>query len=311
MHSSITVIAEKGETLIAVTFADRVRALRGDASRAPDGSIIIPVNAQADVERVWTLINDLLFYQGRSTFEIIVMVNNYRPDDPPVLDPFHQAGVRVVSCPDVRIPGIRVAVTARVHGARVAASSLTIHIDADCRVPNPTALLDWYVEQFAAGVSAAYTPVNFCDLSDDSATRARVAIHHLTRWFKRRVLGVPTIRGSNFAIDRELFIELFDAGYLPADFSIGPVLRARGMPVAYSNSPHLAVLTSGRYFERGWRELVRYLIYRLRYNVRMLRVRAGMTNPDDRQANNDRPYHIYRAQGSDSQDQAMKERQAP
>lgn len=300
---------EKGQTLNAVTFADRVCALRRDVSHAPDGSIVIPVNAQTDLERVWTVINDLLFYKGRYAFEIIVVVNNYRPDDPPLLDPFHQAGVRVVSCPDVRIPGIRVAVTARVHGARVAASSLTIHIDADCRVPDPTALLDWYVEQFAAGACAAYTPVNFCDLSDDSATRARVAIHHLTRWFKRCVLGVPTIRGSNFAIDRDLFIELFDARYLPADFSIGPVLRARGAPVAYNNSPRLAVLTSGRYFERGWRELVRYLIYRLRYNVNMLRVRVGMTNPDDHQANTDRPYRVYRVTGSDLQDQSRKEKQ--
>ncbi len=293
------------------TGASRMSRVRGDPSQPPDGSVIIPVNAQADLDRVWTVINDLLSYNGRRTFEIIVMVNNYPPDDPPALDAFHQAGLRVVHRPDVRIAGIRVAVTARVHGARVAASSLTIHIDADCRVPDATALLDWYVEQFAAGARAAYTPVNFCDLHDDAATQARVAIHHLTRWFKRQVMGMPTIRGSNFAIERDLFIELFDAGYLPADFSIGPVLRARKAPVVYSGSPRLAVLTSGRYFERGWRELVRYLIYRLRYNVQMLRVRIGMTNPDDRQANVDRPYQVYRAQVPDSQDQAMKERQAP
>lgn len=289
----------------------RVPRFRGDPSSRPDGSIIIPVNAQSDLECVWVVINDLLDYQGRYTFEIIVMVNNYPADEPPNLTAFHQAGIGVVSKPDVRLPGIRVAVTARVHGARVAASPLTIHIDADCRVPDPTALLDWYVEQFASGARAAYTPVNFCDLHDDAATQTRVAIHHLTRWFKRRVMGIPTIRGSNFAIDRDLFIELFDAGYLPADFSIGPVLRARNVPVVYNGSPRLAVLTSGRYFERGWHELVRYLLYRLRYNIQMLRVRVGMTNPDDHQANVDRPYHIYRAQGSDPQDQAMKERHAP
>jgi hypothetical protein len=104
---------------------------------------------------------------------------------------------------------------------------------------------------------------------------------------------------------------LFDAGYLPADFSIGPVVRARRMQVAYGNAPRLAVLTSGRYFERGWRELARYLLYRLRYNLRMLRMRAGMTNPDDSQANTDRPYRIYRSEGSGSGDSSMKERQAP
>ncbi|MBO9343927.1 MAG: glycosyltransferase, partial [Roseiflexus sp.] len=289
----------------------RMHAVRGDRSRQPDGSIIIPVNAQSDLERVWVVINDLLAYHGRHTFEIIVMVNNYPADAPPSLAAFEQAGIRVVSQPDVRRPGIRVAVTACVHGARVAASRLTIHFDADCRVPDPTTLLDWYVQQFAAGARAAYTPVNFCDLNNDSATQARVVIHHLTRWFKRQVLGIPTIRGSNFAIDRDLFIELFDAGYLPADFSIGPVLRARRMQVAYGNAPRLAVLTSGRYFERGWRELARYLLYRLRYNLRMLRMRAGMTNPDDSQANTDRPYRIYRSEGSGSGDSSMKERQAP
>lgn len=291
--------------------AAAMRRLRGEPSHRPDGSIIIPVNAQADLERVWMVINDLLGYHGRHTFEIIVMVNNYPPDDPPPLAAFHDVGVGVVSQPDVRLPGIRVAVTARVHGARAAAAPLTIHIDADCRVPDPTALLDWYVDQFAAGARAAYTPVHFCDLHDDAATQARVAIHHLTRWFKRQVMGIPTIRGSNFAIDRDLFIELFDAGYLPADFSIGPVLRARRTPVVYSGAPRLAVLTSGRYFERGWGELARYLIYRLRYNLQMLRVRAGMSNPDDRQANTDRPYHIYRARNADTHDQTMKERRVP
>jgi hypothetical protein len=192
-------IASPVETI----WSTRMHMIRGDRSRQPDGSIVIPVNAQSDLERVWVVINDLLAYHGRHTFEIIVMVNNYPADSPPSLTAFEQAGIRVVSQPDVRRPGIRVAVTARVHGTRVAASRLTIHFDADCRVPDPTTLLDWYVQQFAAGARAAYTPVNFCDLNNDSATQARVVIHHLTRWFKRQVLGIPTIRGSNFAIDRD------------------------------------------------------------------------------------------------------------
>jgi hypothetical protein len=58
--------------------------IRGDRSRQPDGSIVIPVNAQSDLERVWVVINDLLAYHGRHTFEIIVMVNNYPADSPPI-----------------------------------------------------------------------------------------------------------------------------------------------------------------------------------------------------------------------------------
>lgn len=268
--------------------------LRGVPDLAPTGSVIIPVNAQADLERVLTTVDDLLAYRGRHSFELLLMVNNYPASEPAPSAALEAAGLRVVCRPNVRVPGIRVAVAARVCGAREAASRLTIHIDADCRVPDATALLNWYVAQFAVGARAAYTPVGFCDLSDDLSTRARIAAHHGSRWLKRRVLGIPTIRGSNFAVDRDLFVELFDAGYLPADFSLGPALRKRGERVAYSGDQRLAVLTSGRYFERGWGELARYLVYRLRYNLAMLRVRAGAGNPDDLQANTNRAYQIHR-----------------
>jgi hypothetical protein len=274
--------------------ASRVTALRGDLAHPPHGSIIIPVNAQADLERVLTVVDDLLAYRGQHRFELVLMVNNYPASAPPPITTLVAAQLCVVCLPNVRVPGVRVAIAARVHGARAAAAPLTIHIDADCRVPDPTALLDWYVAQFAGGARAAYTPVGFCDLSGDWSTRARIAAHTLARWAKRRLLGVPTIRGSNFAIERTLLLDLFAAGYLPADFSLGPVLRARGEPVAYSGAARLHVLTSGRYFERGWRELARYLRYRLGYNLAMLRVRAGAGNPDDQQANTGRPYPIHR-----------------
>lgn len=268
--------------------------LRGDQLLPPDGSIVVPVNAQADMERVLTLVDDLLRYAGQARFEIVLVVNNYPAGTPPALAPLEALGLRVVARPDVRVPGLRVAICARSHGVRAAAAALTIHLDADCRVPDPTALLDWYVGQFRAGARAAYSPVGFFDLSGDASTRARIAAHHLARWFKRRVLGVPTMRGSNFALERALMLELFDAGYLPADFSLGPVLKARGERVAYGGGRALTVLTSGRYFERGWGELARYLSYRLRYNLTMLRARAGAANPDDAQHNTNRAYQIHR-----------------
>lgn len=72
----------------------RMPRFRGDPLSRPDGSIIIPVNAQSDLERVWVVINDLLDYQGRYTFEIIVMVNNYPADEPPNLTAFSSCGDR-------------------------------------------------------------------------------------------------------------------------------------------------------------------------------------------------------------------------
>ena len=36
--------------------------------------------------------------------------------------------------------------------------------DADCRIPNPTALFDWYAKQFERGARVAYTRVDYYDL---------------------------------------------------------------------------------------------------------------------------------------------------
>ena len=249
--------------------------LRGEPTAAPDASIVIPVNAEADLENVLHVIDDISRYEGGRTFEVVLVINNYPPDAPPEeLKTYALVGLRAVGVPSAWRSGEVVSFTARIPGAREAASPLLIHFDADCRLPNATALLDWYVEQFARGAAAAYTHVGYYDLRPLWSVRARIAAHHGARWAKRNILRIPTIRGSNYAVDRSLFLSLYEQGLLTDDLNVGPAVKASGRSVSYGNAGGLVVLTSGRRFRGGWLRLVRYLWYRARYNVRVLPVRA-------------------------------------
>ena len=260
--------------------------LRGDPSVAPDASIVIPVNAKADLERVLDVVADVSSYHGRHTFEVALVINNYPPDEPPnELRRYESSGLRVVAVPDAWRAGEAVCFTARIPGVRAAASDRVILFDADSRVPNPTAVLDWYVEQLGRGAAVAYTHVGHYDVRPMWSVRARVASHHLARWVKRVVLRIPTTRGSNYGVDRTVFLPLYDRGLLVDDLNVGPTVKAAGGRVAYSGSREVRVLTSGRKFSGGWRRLARYLRYRLLYNVRLIRRRD---DPTGRRAN---PYH--------------------
>jgi hypothetical protein len=244
------------------------------------------VNAKADLERVLDVVADVSSYHGRHTFEVALVINNYAPDEPPTeLRTYDHAGMRVLAVPDAWRAGEAVCFTARIPGVRAAASDRVILFDADSRVPNPTAVLDWYVEQFARGAAAAYTHVGHYDVRPMWSVRARVASHHLARWVKRVVLRIPTTRGSNYGVDRTVLLPLYDRGLLADDLNVGPTVKAAGRRVAYSGSRDVRVLTSGRKFSGGWRRLARYLRYRLLYNVRLIRRRDDSTG---KRAN---PYH--------------------
>jgi hypothetical protein len=263
-----------------------LRRLRGDPSVAPDGSIVVPVNAQADLENVLAILAEATRYRGKHSFEVVLVINNYPENEPPVeLESYGRSGMRVVGVPSAWRTGEVVSFTARIPGARAAASERTIHLDADCRIPNPSALFDWYLEQFARGAEAAYTHVDYYDLRPLWSVRARIAAHHLARWIKRVILRIPTIRGSNYAVDRTLFLRLYDQGLLTDDLNVGPSIKATGGRIAYSGASELKVLTSGRRFQGGWRKLAHYLRYRLLYNLRVLPVRPGQRG---RRRN---PYH--------------------
>ncbi|MGI8875047.1 MAG: glycosyltransferase [Egibacteraceae bacterium] len=256
--------------------------LRG-AGASPDASIVIPVNARADLGTVRSILGDIARYRGAHSFEVVLVVNNYEPRHPPAeAAAFEDAGARVVSVPDVWRPGEVVSFSARLPGIRAAVAEHVVLFDADCRVPDPTRLLDWYVERFALGFDAAYTHVDFYDLRDLASVRVKVFLHHLARRVKRVVFRVPTARGSNYAVRRSVLLDLYDRGLLADDLNVGPTVRSTGGRVAYSGSKKLAVLTSGRTFQGGWARILRYLRYRLRYNLAMLPVRHKDERP---------PYH--------------------
>jgi hypothetical protein len=250
-----------------------LKRLRGDSAALPDASVIVPVNAQEDLRNVLRIVEDVARYEGDATFEVVLVINNYPVDEPPPeLGTYAGAGIRTVGVPDVRRPGEVVSFTARVPGAREASSDVTIHFDADCRVPNSSALLTWYIERLRGGAQAAYSPVAYYDLRALWSVRARIALHRAARWTKRVALRIPTVRGSNYAIDRKLFLRLYDAGMLIDDLNVGLAVKTSGGSLAYSGDRELRVLTSGRRFKGGWLKLARYLRYRLLYNLRVLRV---------------------------------------
>jgi hypothetical protein len=252
-----------------------LKRLRADPRLPPDLSIVIPVNAQGDLDNVVNLLGDLSAYSGEHSIEVILVVNNYPPDKPPVeIDLFAAHGVRVVSVPDLRRPGEAVALTARIHGLRAATAETAYLFDADCRIPNPSALLNWCHDRCQHGAHAVYAHVGFHGLRGTRPNSARLVIHHGGRWIKRVLLRIPTTRGGSYGVNCAMMIDLYDQGALADDMNVGPAFKAFGGTVVYSGDRELMVLTSGRmHTGRSWLSLLRHYIYRIRYNLRVLPVR--------------------------------------
>ncbi len=243
----------------------------------PDMSVVVPVNAQGDLQNVRTLLGDLDRYQGPHSVETVLLVNNYPPGPPPPqVSELSQLGVAVVAIATTRKEGEAIVFSARMAGIRAARADYVINFDADCRVPNPTALLNWYVDEFNSGAQAAYTRVGHFDVEDALSVKSHFAVHHAARWFKRTVLRIPTTRGSNYAVRRDTMLDLHERGVLADDLNVGPTFKRLAGRVAYSSGKELEVLTSGRMFTRGWTGFLHYFMYRLRYNLRVLPVRPGV-----------------------------------
>ena len=263
----------EAQTMPRDELARRLQALAPAADAIPDVSIVVPVNAQGDLSNVERVLADISGYAGTRTIELILVVNNYVPEQrPDAIDRLSAMGVRVEAVPNIRTHGEAPPFSARLPGIRAARARAVVTFDADCRIPDPTALVDWYVDTFAAGARAAYTNVRYYDLREGWSIRARMAAHHGSRWVKRVVLRIPTIRGSNYAVDRELFLDLYERGMLAEDMNVGPAMHKFSGAIPYSGDPRHVVLTSGRMFRGGWRKLSRYLLYRLRSNLRVIPV---------------------------------------
>jgi hypothetical protein len=270
----------KEPTRIPGILADRIHQLRGRPDLPPEVSIVIPVNAQKDLLPLQRVLGDLARYSGGRPVEILLVINNYPPEEPPgEIEAYRQAGVRVLAVPRVVHTG-GVAMAARIPGVRAAQSQAVLHFDADCRIPHPDALIDWYIARLGGGDDLAYTHVDYTDLPPGLAVRARMFVHHASRWFKRSILRIPTSRGSNYAIRRDLMLDLFAQGRIPYDLHVGPAIKSLGGRIAYSGAKELVVLTSGRFFQPGWKVLIAYLIWRTGYYLRILRMKPKKVMPD-------------------------------
>jgi hypothetical protein len=181
-------------------------------------------------------------------------------------------GAIVLAVPNVRRPGEAVALSARMLGLPVAEAEYVVFFDADCRLPHATAVLNWYVRQFRSGVDLAYTRLDLCDIRPELSVRARVMAFHVANWFKRVVLRIPTLPGPSFGIRRTQMQQLYEQGYLADEMNVGPTVKAKGGRIAYGGSRSLTVLQSGSHVGPGWIRLLRYLLYRLDYNMRVLPV---------------------------------------
>lgn len=273
----------------------RLGALSPPAPGPADVTIAIPVNAQGDLGNVVSLLSDIAAYRGPHTVAIILVVNNYPERHPPAeIDEFRRWGVQVLAIPDVRRPGEPPGFSARLEGVRAAASDLVVVFDADNRIPDVTALLDWYVAQFRSGACAAYSHVAFYDFEESASIRVRFVLHHGARWVKRTLLGIPTTQGANYAVRRAVMLDLHGRGLLADEMNVGPTFKRLAGPVAYSGERRTCVYTSARMFPRGWRRIVPYYLYRLRYNLRVLPVRAGVATRTGRERDPVRRYENNR-----------------
>jgi hypothetical protein len=185
---------------------------------------------------------------------------------------YRELGLAVLGIPRVEHQG-GVAIAARIPGIQMAQSPKILLFDADCRIPNPTALINWYITKFEEGCDLAYTHVDYTDLPPGLSVKARMFVHHASRWFRRTILGTPTSRGSNYAIRKKLILDLFAQGRVPYDIHVGPVVKSIAGKIAYSGAKELVVLTSGRFFAPGWKVLVEYLIWRIGYYRRILKMK--------------------------------------
>jgi hypothetical protein len=270
--------------------ADAMQRLRGSTETQPTASVVLPVNAQGDAENALTLLDDLARYDGPHTLEVILVVNNYPEGaEPPEIELFARLGCVVIGEPSVRRPGYAVPLMGRIRGMHSAQSDWILLFDADCRIPDPRALVDWYVAALATS-PVGYSHVDFYDLPSHPSVRLRRLIHHGSRWTKRALLSLPTVRGSNYAVRRERFLAEFARGTIADDMNIGPVFRRAAESVAYSGAREHVVLTSGRMFAGGWRRLLSYAAYRLNYNLRVLPVRADAVRYTGKEKDSPRRY---------------------
>lgn len=267
---------------------------------SPDTAIIIPVNAQGDLQKVLDLLEDISQYQGEDRFHIILVVNNFDPEQPPTaeLELYEQLGVQTVSVPELGgHAGIPPALRARMYGLPYAKVRACCFFDADCRIPDPTSCLKWYCESFRdAEVMLAYTKIGYYNWPRRLGMRAWLLVHYTWRAFKRRCLRIPTPQGASYGIDRDLKKELFDGGYLADETAIGRLVKAFGHKTVFAGETSRRVMADGRMYQNAsaFRLFTGYAFRRLRINLNSMFVRRDAA---DRTGREEDKVHDYDAEG--------------
>jgi hypothetical protein len=123
--------------------------------------------------------------------------------------------------------------------------------------------------------------VDYTDLPPAISVKARIFVHHASRWFRRTIFHIPTSRGSNYAIRKELILELFRNRRILHEIQVGPAVKSIGGKISYSGAKDLVVLTSGRFFSQGWKVLITYLIWRIRFYLRVFRMKSKSAIPPE------------------------------
>jgi len=255
--------------IFRATIKEHLLKLRGEPALPSEASVVIPVNAQNDLQNVLHLVKDITAYQGKHRLEIILAINNYPPDLPPEeIVKYRALGLFVLAFPRVDGRG-SISLFARIRGVSIASSECTIHFDADCSLPDATHLIDWYIQQFEMGFQLAYTYVGYYNIPASLAMKTRMIVHRIFRWFKRIVLRIPVCRGSNYAILHSLMLKLDDQGLLDYEEKVGMTIKSVGGKIAYSGDKSHTVLTSGRNFRGDWKELFEYTAWRMGYYRRL------------------------------------------
>ncbi len=267
---------------VADRLGHRLTELRSTTSRAPDLSLVIPVNVQGDLENLAKLLAQVCDYHGPYAIEIVLVINNFDEESFQEVCGVDVPGTKTIFVKSARRPGEAVAFSARMVGVRMASSPFFVTTDADCKFVNVNSWIDWYVQRFSNGCAAAYGPIEFFDVSHCSVA-ARIQIHHFGRWIKRCILRIPTTMGANYGAQRELVLELYDRGLLADEMNVGPAVKRSGGIVEYSGSEHQMILTSSRMYRPGWFRIFPYLLRRLKYNLKVLSARSEVARRTGRE----------------------------
>ena len=265
-------------------------------SENPDLAIIVPVNAKGGLANALFLLKDVSQYAGALRFQVILVVNNYDPEDPPkeFFDVYRKAGVVVLEFPQLPghsgvPPGLR----ARMAGLSHVNCRGSVFFDADCRIPHPIQCSGWYCKAFEnPEVKLAYTRIAYFNWPPGLGMWLWLRVHYSWRWTKRNLMRIPTPQGASYAMDVKLKEKLYNEGYLADETAIGRLAQRFDHKSMFNGSKSCRILTDARMYEnaRPSRLFTVYALRRIRINLASLVVRNDSAEHAGRENDNPHQY---------------------